>query len=70
MPPRELAGGFWFIPEGEYVKGPGGRIDGPAQVRVHEFPDLNKLSIQGTANQKGVQIEVNGLDFPSAVKQK
>lgn len=64
MPPDHIDSNLWELHEGETVEGPGGVIKGPKIVRVHEFPEVKKLSVQAGA----VSVEVDGLDFKAAVK--
>lgn len=64
MPPEHIDGDLWELSKGETVEGTGGVIKGPKIVRVHEFPEVGKLSVQAGP----VSIEVDGLDFKAAVK--
>ena len=57
---------MWQLLEGEYVQGAGGRIDGPAIVRIHEYLEQNLLLVQFG----GKKVQVKSLNFPAAVKTK
>lgn len=64
MPPDHINSNLWELREGETVEGAGGVIKGPKIVRVHEFPDQGKLSVQAGP----ISVEVDGSDFEAAVK--
>lgn len=65
MPPEQIIAGsnLWSLPAGERIVGTNGHIDGPAVVRVAEYPDVNKMLVQSGGDK---QIEVPGLDLRAA----
>lgn len=67
---EHLSGNMYRLEKGESVTGriTGGKLTfyGELIVRVHEFPDLEMLRIQGGDRS----IEVDGLDFPAVVESQ
>ncbi|MGB9911147.1 MAG: hypothetical protein ACPLKP_00930 [Microgenomates group bacterium] len=68
MSPEQIPGtNMWALSEGEYVEGEGGKVVGPAVVRVEEF-ETNEgiLSLVQSGEQK---IQLLGC-FPDVVKKR
>ena len=68
MAPRHISGTLWELLDGEFVEGPGGRIDGPYPVRIQEFEHRGRrfYSVQG----KERKVQVEGPDFESTVQRE
>lgn len=57
---------MWRLNENERLIGINGSIDGPATVRVTEYPEQGLLLVQSGAKK----VQVDGLDFAGAVTKK
>ena len=67
MPPEHLSSNMWKIPDGEYVEGIGGRIDGPKIVRITTYSDPPAILVQSGK----LKVEIQGtIDFSTATKKK
>lgn len=69
MSPEHIAGNMWRLLKDEYIIGRYGNeeatLAGPQIVRIYEYPELEKFSVQGK-----ITIEVDGINFEVTVKKK
>lgn len=67
MSPEYLGSNLWELFPGESVVGTSGQqIKGPLVVRVHQFPDVERLRIQSGAEA----LEVKGSNFADIVSKE